>query len=126
MPKDTYLEWVIGNTRTKWWHDSAEAGELGVGLERGCIGVTTNPFLSNIAVNRNRQLWASEINAVLARNLPAETKAEALMHIAVTKTAEKLMPRYESSQGASGFVCAQVNPLRAGDRDCMLAMARRF
>jgi transaldolase len=53
---------------------------------------------------------------VLARNLPAEAKAEALTRIAVTKTAEKL----------SGFVCAQVNPLRAGDRDCMMPMARRF
>src|SRR5204863_4624059 len=26
----------------------------------------------------------------------------------------------------AGVVCAQVNPLRAGDRDCMYAMAKRF
>ena len=25
-----------------------------------------------------------------------------------------------------GYVCAQVNPSRAGDRDCMAAMAKRF
>jgi len=126
MVNDTYLAWVIRNTRTQWWHDSAEAAELDLGLQRGAIGVTTNPFLSNIALRKDRGLWASDIDDVLARNLPAEAKAEALMRIAVTKTAEKLIPEYERSQGKSGFVCAQVNPMRAGDRDCMLAMAHRF
>jgi transaldolase len=48
------------------------------------------------------------------------------MRIAVTRAAAKLMPEYERSNGQSGFVCAQVNPLRAGDRDCMAAMARRL
>ncbi len=123
---NTYLSWLIENTRTKWWHDSAEAAELQLGLERGAVGVTTNPYLSNIAVNKDRQIWAPEIEAVLARNLPPEQTAEALMRVAVTKTAEKLMPEYERSKGQSGFVCAQVNPARAGDRDCMLPMAQRF
>jgi len=122
----TYLNWLIENTRTQWWHDSAEAAELQLGLERGAIGVTTNPYLANIALNKDRQMWASEIEAALGRNLPAEQKAEALMRIAVTKTAEKLMPEFERSKGQSGFVCAQVNPVRAGDRDCMLPMAKRF
>lgn len=126
MANNTYLDWVIGSTPTKWWHDSAEAAELDVGLRRGAIGVTTNPFLANLALNKDRQLWASEIDQALARNLPPEQKAEALMRIAVTKTAEKLMPEYEASQGRSGFVCAQVNPMRAGDRECMLPMAKRF
>jgi transaldolase len=123
---DTYLNWVIQNTRTRWWHDSAEAAELAVGLGRGAVGVTTNPFLSNLALVKDRAIWAKEIDDVLARNLPAEAKAEALMRVAVTKTAEKLLPLYESSGGKLGHVCAQVNPIRAGDRDCMLPMARRF
>ncbi len=123
---DTYLNWVIENTPTRWWHDSAEAAELAVGLSRGAVGVTTNPYLSNLALVKDRQLWVREIDEVLGRNLPAEAKAEALMRIAVTKTAEKLLPIYERSGGQSGFVCAQVNPLRAGDRDCMLPMAKRF
>jgi transaldolase len=123
---NTYLDWVIEETSTKWWHDSAEAAELDLGLERGAIGVTTNPFLANIAINKNRALWGAAIDEVLARNLPGEQKAEALMHIAVTRAAAKLMPEFESSQGRSGFVCAQVNPVRAGDRDCMYAMAKRL
>ena len=122
----TYLSWVIENTATKWWHDSAEAAELGRGLERGAIGVTTNPVLSIAALNKNRDLWKTEIDAVLAQKLPAEAKAEALMRIPVTSAASRLMPEFEASQGRSGLVCSQVNPLRAGDRDCMAAMARRF
>ena len=126
MPQDTYLNWVIHNTRTKWWHDSADPAELDLGLERGAAGVTTNPYLANLAVRKNRELWGGEIGGVLAQNLPAEAKAEALMRVAVTRAAEKLLPVYEASRGAGGYVCSQVNPLRAGDRESMLAMARRF
>jgi len=126
MVHATYLDWVIGETPTKWWHDSAEAAELQIGLNRGAIGVTTNPCLANLALMRDRPLWALAIDEVLARKLPAEQKAEALMQIAVTRTAEKLLPHYQASQGREGFVCAQVNPSRAGDRDAMQAMARRF
>jgi len=122
----SYLDWVTGATRTGWWHDSAEAAELELGLDRGAIGVTTNPFLSNLALIKGRQRWASEIDSALALNLPPEQKAEALMRIAVTKTAAKLMPQFEASRGSAGLVCAQVNPMRAGDRECMLPMARRF
>jgi len=123
---DTYLDWVIGHTKTRWWHDSAEAAELQLGLERGAVGVTTNPFLANLALARDRTLWSGAIEEVLARDLSAELKAEALMRIAVTRTAERLLPQYESSRGRTGYVCAQVNPLRAGDRDAMAAMARRL
>jgi len=123
---NTYLSWVIEKTPTKWWHDSAEEAELDLGLERGAIGVTTNPFLSNIALNKDRALWGASIAEVISRNLPAEAKAEALMQIPVTRAAAKLLPEHESSGRQSGFVCAQVNPLRAGDRDCMYAMAKRF
>ena len=124
--QNTYLQWVIENTATKWWHDSAEAAELDLGLARGAVGVTTNPFLGNVALNKDRLLWAPAIDDVLAQKLPPEAKAEALMRIAVTNTAEKLLPQYHGGLDSAGFVCAQVNPLRAGDRECMLAMANRF
>lgn len=126
MQNDTYLNWVISNTKTKWWHDSADPVELQLGLERGAVGVTTNPFLSNVAVSKCRREWAPEIESVLAKKLPAEEKAEALMRIAVTKAAQMFLPEYERSGKQNGYVCAQVNPARAGNRPEMLAMARRF
>ena len=124
--KGTYLDWVISNTSTKWWHDSAEAAELQTGLERGAVGVTTNPFLANLALVKDRSLWSGAIQEVLAQNLAPESKAEALMRIAVTRTTEKLLPQFEASHGQLGYVCGQVNPSRAGDREAMIAMARRY
>jgi transaldolase len=115
----TYLSWVIDHTATKWWHDSAATAELDLAIERGAVGATTNPLLSSVALKTDRTLWAAEIDSVLERKLPPEQKAEALMRIPVTKAAAVLQPR-------QGFVCAQVNPVRAGDRDCMLPMARRL
>jgi transaldolase len=123
---NSYLQWVLENTPTQWWHDSADPAELDLGLERGAIGVTTNPVLASAAFKKNRDRWRDAIERALARNLPAEQKAEALMQIAVTSAADRLMPTFESSRGESGFVCAQVNPVRAGDRECMLPMAKRF
>ncbi len=126
MAQDTYLDWLISRTPTRWWHDSADPAELHTGLERGAVGVTTNPFLTNLALTRNRRLWAAEIETVLAEGPHPEAKAEALMRIVIRHAAEKLLPEYEQSGGKMGYVCAQVNPSRAGDREAMLAMARRF
>jgi transaldolase len=123
---DTYLNWLANNTPTMWWHDSADPKELQIGLERGAVGVTTNPVLAVTALKANRELWGTEINKVLGRNLPAGEKAEALLQIAVTKTAEKLLPEFKASKGERGHVCAQVSPLLVGDREKMVAMARRL
>lgn len=123
---NSYLKWVIENTPTQWWHDSADPAELDLGLQRGAIGVTTNPVLASAAFKKNREHWRPAIERTLARNLPPEQKAEALMEIAVKSAADRLLPAFEASGGQSGFVCAQVNPVRAGDRGCMLPMAKRF
>jgi transaldolase len=122
----TYLDWVVEQTATRWWHDSADPGELELGLRRGASGVTTNPVLAATAVRNNRERWRADVDRALARRLPAEQKAEALVEIAVTTAAEQLLPAFHRSGGRTGFVCAQVNPIRASDRDCMYAMAKRF
>ena len=81
--KQEYLRWVVENTVTTWWHDSVESSELALGIERGAVGATSNPFLSHVALSRNRQAWSREIDGVLTRGLVPEEQAEALMCIAV-------------------------------------------
>src|SRR5207248_11302731 len=95
---------------------SADVAVLALGPARASSGVTTTPFRSALALKSSRGHWSADIDAVLARDLPAAEKAEALMRIAVTHAAGK----------CPGYVCAQVNPLRAGDRGVMRAMARRL
>jgi transaldolase len=124
--KQPYLQWLIDNTKTTWWHDSADPAELARGIQRGAIGATTNPFLAAVSLAGNKAAWAKEIQGVLAANGEAENRAEGLMQIVVGSAARQLLPQYEKTGGATGYVCAQVNPSRAGDRETMLAMARRF
>lgn len=126
MPSDGFLDWVLANTPTVWWHDSAELGELAVGLERGAVGVTTNPYLTNLALAKHRADWRAGIEEALRNAGNAESKAEALMRLTLTPVAERLLPEFERSGRRMGYVCAQVNPARAGDREAMLAMAERF
>jgi transaldolase len=123
---NTYLDWVIDNTKTAWWHDSADPAELQLGFDRGAVGVTTNPFLSAVTIAKNRAAWAEAIDDAIARNLPPEQKAEALIQHVVTRAAAMYRPHHAKTGGVNGYVCAQVNPSRAGDREAMLAMARRF
>lgn len=126
MKQTGYLKWAIENTKTVWWHDSAEPGELERGIQRGAVGATTNPYLSHLALSRNKDVWAKEISHVLSEHPEPETKAEELMGVVLTSAARQLEPQYEKSVGRMGYVCAQVNPARAADRECMLSMARRF
>lgn len=126
MSAGTYLQWVLENTRTEWWHDSADPLELQSGLERGAIGVTTNPFLSSLTLARNRDAWAAALEAVRQAGLSGEPKAEELIRHVVSHAAALFLPHYQRTGGRMGYVCAQVNPSRAGDRGAMLAMARRF
>jgi transaldolase len=123
---DTYLNWVIGKTPTAWWHDSADPVELQRSLDRGAVGATTNPFLASVALTKNRAAWAADVDSVLARNLDAELKAEELMRRMVTRAASMYQPYFDKSAGRTGYVCAQVNPMRVGEREAMMAMARRF
>ncbi len=126
MSDSTYLEWLLANTRTEWWHDSADPPELRLALERGAVGVTTNPLLSSVTMARRRPEWAAAMADVDARGLIGEPKAEALIGAVASHAAAMYAPHHERTSGRTGFVCAQVNPSRAGDREAMLAMARRY
>lgn len=126
MRQTKFLSWAIGNTKTVWWHDSAEPTELKRGIERGAIGATTNPFLSHLALSKNRNAWAKQITHALSKDLEPDLRAEALMGIVIRHAASQLKPEYDNSNRRMGYVCAQVNPARAGNREYMLSMARRF
>lgn len=136
MAAEPYLSWVARETATCWWHDSAEPVEVDWAIEHGAVGATTNPYLSHLALAGDRARWAAEIRAACSGargGAPASTgsaagcaKAEALMRLPVGDAAQKFRPIFDRTGGRDGWVCAQVNPARAGDRGPMLEMARRF
>jgi len=126
MGEKLYLNWLVDETNTSWWHDSADPGELQLAMTRGAVGVTTNPFLSFVSLDKNRQLWASEVESIAAKVFDPALKAEELMRIVVTPAAILYRRYFNMNRGRAGYVCAQVNPSRAGDREAMMMMARRF
>ncbi len=125
MAFPTYLNWLAEATPTAWWHDSADPAELVRALEWGAAGVTTNPILVNQALRSNPDAWRSLLGG-LDEHLSAEERAIARIQAVTIATAARLEPRFRAAGGDQGYVCAQVNPARAGDRDAMLVMARRF
>ena len=120
-----YLNWLTEETKTRVWHDSADPEELRRATIHGAQGVTTNPFLTCVAFMKNREFWAEKTEAILASTPDSERKAEALMRMVVTHAADLYRDSFEESGGNTGYVCAQLNPCRAGDRDAMMAMAQR-
>jgi transaldolase len=122
----TYLDWLLSDTPTRWWHDSAAPDEIDRALARGASGVTTNPVLVAAAVASAPAAWRGIRTHLDERRVPAEAHAEALVETVVTCAAKRLLPEFDRSGAHHGFVCAQVNPARAADRLDMLAMARRF
>ncbi len=121
----SYLQWLVKETPTTWWHDSADPDELARGLAHGATGVTTNPLLTARTLRGRPAIWADALAGV-DRGLPAERRAEELMRGVVTRAAALLRPQHEATGGRLGYVCGQVNPGRAGDREAMAAMARRY
>lgn len=125
MPEDSYFRWLVEKTPTRWWHDSADLEELSAGLAHAASGVTTNPVLTAQALRGRSEYWRAAMQA-LPPSLPGAERAEALMRIVVTETAARLLPVFISTQRRQGYVCAQVNPLHAGNREAMLAQAQRY
>ncbi|NLG48849.1 MAG: hypothetical protein GX552_01905 [Chloroflexi bacterium] len=125
MAEENYLRWLVGNTATTWWNDSGDPDEIRESLTHGATGVTTNPVLSYRALVSRAQEWSPTIGGLI-HTYTGEERAEALIKLVVTGAAQLLEPVYQSTGGKQGYVCGQVNPKRAGDREGMLAMARRY
>ena len=125
MQNDNYLLWLGRETATTWWHDSGDPQELDAAIANGAVGVTTNPVLSSRAINGRPEYWRPLVGS-LAAGLSAGEQAEQLMRAVVVDASRKMVAQHSASGGADGYVCAQVNPARAHDRETMLDMARRF
>ncbi len=125
MSPTSYLQWLAQETPTAWWHDSADPDELARGLAHGAVGATTNPVLAGLALRSRAERW-TQAAGPLPADLSPEARAEAWMRVVVGHAAAELLPIYEETAGRQGYVCAQVNPAWAGQREAMFAMAQRF
>lgn len=125
MSDKNYLQWLADETPTRWWHDSADLDELSAGMKQGASGATTNPILAYAALSVNPERYR-EIFDTFYDNMDADQRAESLTKEMVQAAARKLESVYHQSRGESGYVCGQVIPSKAADRDIMVDMGRRY
>ncbi len=122
-----YFEWLVENTRTVWWHDSADPSELQFSLANGASGVTTNPVLIAEGLRQNGLAWKDELVRVFGEDLSAKDRATELTGVVVQNLATCLSSLYQKRGNSyQGYVCAQVNPGLMADRDAMLSTAKRY
>ncbi len=125
MSNNKYLQWSYKDTQADWWHDSAIVEELEDAIANGAVGLTTNPLLIKLSLFAKPDFWRPMLKDIPA-SLSPTAKAEEIARIITTHLAGKLLPIFEKTNGEKGFVCAQVNPTKAGDAGYMLDMARRL
>ncbi len=119
-----YLLWLANETDSIWWNDSAVFTELEFALQHGAQGVTTNPVLIADAIYKD-PYWKPYLDDI-STGLKKPEKTEAICKVVTSRIAQMFLPIFERTEGLQGYVCAQVDPRRPGDRDQMKAMAERL
>lgn len=125
METNEYLRWLSKDTKTNWWHDSAELQTMDNAIANGATGVTTNPLLIKRSLYANAEQWRPLL-ADIPETMKGAQKAEEILRRITIEIAKKFESIFNSTNGEQGYVCAQVNPSKAGDADEMLEMARRL
>lgn len=125
MSENKYLKWLASKTPTAWWHDSADPDELATGMANGAVGVTTNPVLIRQSLYSRPDLW-EPVLAGIPKELKGPEKAEEILKRITQSLAARMEPTFNKTKGMQGYVCAQVNPSKAGSAEAMIPMARRL
>ena len=125
MSEIKYLKWLASETKSNWWHDSADPDELKLSIANGAVGTTTNPLLIKLSMFSRPEIWTPKL-VDIPRDITGAEKAEAILQKITGSLAETLLPVFVKTKGEQGYVCAQVNPTKPGNIEVMHSMARRL
>lgn len=100
-------------------------GALASYVDRGIVGVTTNPTIFAAAL-KDGEAYSSQVSQLRAQEVTVDATdvAYALMVSDVQEACDVLTPTFESSGGLDGRVSLEVDPRLAGDADGTAAMAK--
>lgn len=108
-----------------WWNDSGVPSELGEAVALGAVGGTSNPVIVSQAAKTNPQLCLP-ILARLRKEHPHAIEDELawkLIHELGRASAQQLLPVWERTRGAKGYLSMQVNPKFYPNAALMVAQA---
>lgn len=108
-----------------WWNDSGVPAELGEAVALGATGGTSNPVIVYQTVKANPDLCLPPLDKLIADN-PYATEDELtwkLIAVLGRESAKKLLPVFEATKGAKGYLSMQVNPKFYPSKEHMVAHA---
>ena len=126
MHNDTYLNWVISEHKDKLVARLGRHGRAGFRprarrCRRHLQSVPVQPGDRQVAARRATGDRGGDRQGAAGRTEGRSPDADR-RH----PWRQDVAAGVRASSGNRGYVCAQVNPSRTGDREAMLAMARRF
>lgn len=104
-------ETAVKFPNTDIWMDSCGEEELNYGLERGCVGATSNPIIVGAVIKEELSTWEKEIKELIHK-MPEATEDEiawTLIDEIGSERSKKLLPVFEKNQGKKGRLSIQVN-----------------
>jgi len=120
----TYFAQLTAETPTRVWVNNPTIDEIGLALEQGAVGCTTNPAFGGGLLRR----VPDEIRPIIAECVRATAEdavaADLVQRRLVARIAARFRPLFDESGGRAGFVSIQGAPEADTDADEILAEAR--
>ena len=105
--------------------DLIASGGLAEWIEKGVVGVTTNPSIFENAIAKTGD-YDKEIAELSAKGQNASEIYETLTLQEVGAAADIMRPVYDRTKGVDGYVSLEVNPLLASDMETTISEAKRL
>jgi transaldolase len=111
-----------------WWNDSGMPAELAEAVSFDAVGGTSNPVIVSQAVRSNPEV-CTPILEQLITDFPEATEddlAWKLIHELGIRAAAQLLPVWEETKGAKGYLSMQVNPKLFPNAAAMVAQGTQL
>ena len=112
------------------WYDNISrelivSGELKEILDRGVVGLTSNPSIFEKAISSS-QIYDSDIQRLSVEKYSDIELFEKLAIVDIQDAADLLSDTYKNTEAQNGYVSLEVNPHLANDTDGTVAEAERL
>lgn len=120
---DSYFKQVKATTPTRLWVNNPTVDEIGLALDQGAVGCTTNPAYGGGLLKRA----PDDVHPIIAECASREADDRRAAHLVqqrlVERIAERFMPQYETAGERGGFVSIQGAPESDTDPERILEEA---
>ncbi len=120
---ESYFLRVKAATPTRLWVNNPTIEEIGLALDQGAVGCTTNPAYGGGLLKRAPEQIKPIIAACAAEEVDDHRAAELVQQRLVARITPRFMPVFEQAGGRSGFVSIQGAPETDTDGDGILREA---